>query len=259
MLSSALRRNRCNGSLNDLQKRLLNSLSGYISGNGRILRLSCDLVNLININNTMLCTFNIAICCLNHFQEDAFYIFPHISGLCQSCRICDGKRNIQYLCEGLGKQSLSASGRSKHQNITLLQIHAQIRTCHDPLVMIVYSNRKNLLCLVLSDYIFIKECLDLLWCQKIDIIKFSSVIIVFKLFFYNLRADLDTLITDISAVRPCDQLSHLRLRLITEGASYYIITCFSCHITLTSYCRHNINVWQLPHLLIHKLLLLLQT
>ena len=37
MLSSTLRWYGCNGSLQDLQKSLLYALSGYISGDGRVL------------------------------------------------------------------------------------------------------------------------------------------------------------------------------------------------------------------------------
>ena len=59
MLSSALRRNTGNSSLQNLKKCLLYALAGHIAGNRYIFGLLGDLINLIDINNAVLCPAHI--------------------------------------------------------------------------------------------------------------------------------------------------------------------------------------------------------
>ena len=80
MLPSTLRWNACYRTLNNLKQRPLHSLSGNITGNRNILALLCDLINLINIDNSVLCTVDIIIRCLNQLKENILYILSHITG-----------------------------------------------------------------------------------------------------------------------------------------------------------------------------------
>ncbi len=91
--------------------------------------------------------------------------------------------------------------------------------------MIINRNGKNLLRLILADHILIQKLLDLFRFQQINIRKGIPLPLVakFKLFFQNLSADVNTLITDISPVRPCNQLAHLILRLIAERTPHLIV------------------------------------
>ena len=59
--------------------------AGYVSRDGYILRFLCDLIDLVNIDNAVLCTLHIIICSLNQLQKNVLYILSHITGLCQ-CR-----------------------------------------------------------------------------------------------------------------------------------------------------------------------------
>ena len=68
MLSSTLWWNGSNRALDDLQKCLLYTFTRYVSCDRYILRLLCNLIDLINIDNTMLCTLDIIIGCLNQLQ-----------------------------------------------------------------------------------------------------------------------------------------------------------------------------------------------
>ena len=61
MLSATLGRYACHGTLDDLQQCLLYALTGYITGNGYILTLFRDLIDLINIYDTVLGTFHIVV------------------------------------------------------------------------------------------------------------------------------------------------------------------------------------------------------
>ena len=70
MLSASLRRRyRCNRSLKDLKQRLLYTLAGYISRDRHVLGLLGDLIDLIDIDDTVLCTLNVVICRLNNLSR----------------------------------------------------------------------------------------------------------------------------------------------------------------------------------------------
>ena len=61
MLAPALRGNVGDRALNDLQKRLLDALAGDVAGDGGVLRLAGDLVDLINIDDAALGQFHVKI------------------------------------------------------------------------------------------------------------------------------------------------------------------------------------------------------
>ena len=69
MLSSSLRRNACHSSLQNFQKCLLYTFTGNITGDGYILRLTCDLIDLIDINNSVLRTVSIIVSSLDKIIE----------------------------------------------------------------------------------------------------------------------------------------------------------------------------------------------
>ena len=233
MFSSALWRHTCNGSFQNFQKCLLYALTGHISGNGCILGFSCDLVDLININDSVLCTFNIIICRLNNLQKNILNILANIACLCESSGICDGKRNIQKSCQCLCKKRLTGTCRTKHQNITLLQLHIQIFGSKNSLVMIVNSYRKCLLGIILADDIFVQNAVNLFRFQKVDpCFVICFMVIHIKFFFHDLGTDTDTFITNICPIRTCDQFSYLILGLMAKGASYLSFSYFICHIFL---------------------------
>ena len=107
MLAATLRRNTCHCTFQNLQKCLLHAFTGNIAGYGWILRFSCDLINLINIDNSVLCTFNIIICCLNDLEKNILNILSYISGFCQCSSICNSKRYIQKSGKCLSQQSFT--------------------------------------------------------------------------------------------------------------------------------------------------------
>ena len=54
VLAPALGRHIGDGTLQDLQQRLLHALAGHIAGDGRILALASDLVDLIHVDDAPL-------------------------------------------------------------------------------------------------------------------------------------------------------------------------------------------------------------
>ena len=54
MLAAAGGRNACHRALKNLKQRLLNALARTIAGNGEVLGLAGDLVNLVHVDNAHL-------------------------------------------------------------------------------------------------------------------------------------------------------------------------------------------------------------
>ena len=230
MLSSSLRRNAGNSSLKDLKKSLLYTLSGYITGNGCVFSFSGDLVNLININDSVLCPLNVIVSCLDDLQKDIFHILSYISGFCQGGGISDCKRNVQKAGQSLSQKSFSGTCWAKHQNIAFLKLHIQISCCGNSFIMIINCHRQSFFCILLSDYIIIQDFVDFLWFQKVDIrVKIILRTILGQLLFHNLRTDSDAFITDEHSLRACDQLPYLILGFITKRASDLSFSYLICH------------------------------
>ena len=126
MLSSALRRNRSLGTFKYLKQSLLYALTRNIPGDGNILALFCDLIYFVDVNYTVLSTFNIIIGCLYELKQDVLNILAHITGLCKSGSIRNGKRYIKYLCQSLCQIGLSRTGRAHHQDIAFLKFNIRL-------------------------------------------------------------------------------------------------------------------------------------
>ena len=123
MFSSTLWRNRCNRAFHDFQKCLLHTFTGYIPGNGSIFGFSCNFINLIDVDDSLLCPLDIIVSGLDNLKQNVFHVFSYITGFCQRSGICDRKGNIQHSCQILRQESFTGTGRTKHQNITFLQFH----------------------------------------------------------------------------------------------------------------------------------------
>ena len=169
MLASTLWRHAGNRTLDQLEECLLHTFTGDISGNGNIFGFLGDLIDLINIDNAHLGCLDIKICCLDQLEQDVLYIFTYITCLCQCRSICDGKRYAKDTGKCLCQQCLSATGRSQHEDIALLQFHINVLSGCDALVMIIHCDGKYLFCLILTDDIIIQKGFKFLWSQKIDL------------------------------------------------------------------------------------------
>ena len=231
MFSPALRRNACNRSFQDFQECLLHTFAGYVPGNGHILGFFRNFINFIYINNSILRSLNIPVCCLDDLQQDILYILTHISCFCQRSGICNGKRHIQKSCQCLGKQRLTGACWPQHQDIALLQLHIQISGCSHSFIMVVNRYRKCFFRFILSNHIIIQDCMDFLRFQKVDLISESVILIIgsIQLFFYDLRTDSHTFVTDKCTVRTCDQFAHLILGFLAKGTSDFSFSYLLCH------------------------------
>ena len=107
MLAAALRRYIGHGAFDDLEQSLLDSLAADISGDGRILRLSRDLIDLIHIDDAVLRPLDIPVGRLDQLEQNVLHILAYIAGFCQCSRVGDGERNIQDLRQRLSQEGLA--------------------------------------------------------------------------------------------------------------------------------------------------------
>ena len=86
MLASALRRHVGHGAFENLEQRLLHALAADVAGNGGVLVLAADLVDLVDINDALLRARHVALGGLQQLENDVLHILAHVAGLGQ--RLC---------------------------------------------------------------------------------------------------------------------------------------------------------------------------
>ena len=95
MLSSALRRNGSYSSLQDFQRCLLYTLAGNISCDRSVFGFSCDFIDLIDVDDSVLSALDIIVCCLNEAGAEMFYsVLADITCLGERRCVCNCKRNV---------------------------------------------------------------------------------------------------------------------------------------------------------------------
>ncbi|MPM17189.1 hypothetical protein SDC9_63577 [bioreactor metagenome] len=226
MLPPSLGRYGCIGTLDDLQQSLLYTLTADVAGDGGVFPLLGDLVDLIDEDDAVLCSLYVVIGVLNQFEQDILHILTHISSLGKGGGIGDGKGNLQLLCQGGGKQRLSGSGRSDHENVGLIQFHTLFRNLFlelHPLVVVVHCHGKDTFCVILANDIFIHVLLQLLWSRN-AVGKPNNLFLEGWIAGKHIIADLDALITD-GNTRSVDQPLHFFLAFAAERTDFRV----SCH------------------------------
>src|SRR5690554_1184408 len=156
MLATALGRNAGHSPLKNFEQSLLYAFAGNIPGNGWVLGFTGNLINLIDIDDTLFSLLHIVISRLNKFEQDILHIFAHIASFRQGSGVGNGKGHIQNAGQGLGQQSLAHTGGSQKQNIAFMQFHFIAGLNLNPLVMIVHRHRQGSFGAILANYILVK-------------------------------------------------------------------------------------------------------
>src|SRR5680860_996632 len=78
MFPSALRRNTGTGALQDLEQRLLHTLTRHIACDGGIVGLPGDLVHVINEYYAGLCLLDVVVSGLDELEKDVLNVFAHV-------------------------------------------------------------------------------------------------------------------------------------------------------------------------------------
>ncbi len=88
----------------------MNTFARYISRDRRVVRLSGDLVDLVDIDNARLRLVDVVITLLQQLLNDVFDVFANVTGLGQRRRVGNRERYIQKSRQGLGEQRFAATG-----------------------------------------------------------------------------------------------------------------------------------------------------
>ncbi len=217
VLPATLRWHRGDRAFEDLEQRLLDPLTGNIAGDRRILRLAGDLVDLVEVDDPGLRSLDVEVGRLDQLEQDILDVLTDVAGLGQGGGIGDSKGNIETTSQRLGKQSLTDTGRSDHEDVGLLQldilVFGLLPGAH-PLVVVVNGYGENPLGLVLPDNVTIEELEDLVGLGQLGE---AHLFGVGKLLLDDLIAQLDAFVTDVDTWTG-DEFAHLLLRLAAEAA-----------------------------------------
>src|SRR5436190_19803772 len=110
MLAAALRRNIRDRAFQNLEQRLLHAFARDVAGDRRVLVLTANLVNLVDIDNALLGALHVTVRGLQKLEDDVLDVFADITGFGQGGRVDDSERNAQHARQGLGEQRLARSG-----------------------------------------------------------------------------------------------------------------------------------------------------
>ena len=244
MLTTTFRRYIHHTTLKKLKHSLLNTLTRNVTSNRRIVTLTCNLIDLINEYNTALCSRNIKISLLKKSGKNALHVLTNISCLSKNCSINDCERHIEKLCYSLGHQGLSSTGRSYDKHIRLLKFEVSIvlEVIVKTLIMVVNSNRKQLLSSILTDYILIKMSMNVHWLVFVlylDILLGRRSLAHSGKLIKILPCKLHTLSTDVTL----HTLKKKRNLIFPSSTEHAIATCMIILLghTLFSLCKNLVN------------------
>src|SRR5215813_3227043 len=99
MFATTLRWNIRNSSFEDLQQCLLNAFTRDVSCDRRVFIFATDLIDFIDIDDSLLCPLDVTICGLKQFENNVFDVFSHIPSFGERCGVDDSKRHAQHPSE----------------------------------------------------------------------------------------------------------------------------------------------------------------
>ena len=161
MLATALGRNIADGAFQDLEERLLDSLTGDVARDADILGLAPDLVDLVDVDDALLGLLDIEFGGLQQPKDDVLDIFAHVTGFRQGGGVHDAEGDIQHAGEGAGEESLPGSSRAEKKDVRFFYfdigefLGGEGCVLVEALVVIVDGHGEDLLGLVLPDHIFV--------------------------------------------------------------------------------------------------------
>ena len=94
MLAAALRRHRCGGPLEDLE-RLLHPLAGDVASDRRVVGLAGDLVDLVDVDDLRLGLLHVEVGGLDQLQQDVLDVLADVAGLGERGGVGDRERTLR--------------------------------------------------------------------------------------------------------------------------------------------------------------------
>src|SRR5690606_22361459 len=144
MLAAALRRHGGDRSLDQLEQRLLHAFARDVARDRRVVALTRDLVDLVDIDDARLRLLDVVLALLQELLDDVLDVLADITRFGQRRRVGDGERHVQQTRERLREQRLAAPRRTDQQNVALRELDFLLVLVAlarlQPLVMVVNRN-----------------------------------------------------------------------------------------------------------------------
>src|SRR6266852_8665835 len=223
VLAAALRRDVGDGALQDLEQRLLHPFSRDVTGDGRVVRLARDLVDLVDVDDPALGAADVEVRGLDEPEQDILDVLAHVAGFRQAGGVGDREGDVEDLPQRLHQVGLAAAGGADQHDIRLLQFDVadQLRRL-DSLVVVVDGDREHALGVVLTDHVLVECGADRLRVgdeAELRLLRGAGL----AFFLEHFMAEVYALVADVDP-GPRDQLADLVLALSAERAA-----CVSGH------------------------------
>ena len=141
MLAPTLGRHIHVGALQQFEQSLLHTFATHVAGDGGIVTLTGNLVNLINKDDAPLGCCHVVVSHLQQSSEDALHILAHIACFGKHSSVNDGERHVEHLGNGACKQGFACTCGAHHDDVALFYLHTiLVLGLLQTLVVIVNSN-----------------------------------------------------------------------------------------------------------------------
>ena len=162
MLAPPFGRDIGSGTLQDLEQSLLHALARDIAADRRGRALARDLVHFVQVEDALFGPGSVVIGRLQQPHQDVLDILAHVPRLGQNSRVGDRERHLQHLGQRLGQFGLAHARGADQHHVALFELHiVQADVRPNPLVVIVYRHREDLLGALLANDVLVEEILDL--------------------------------------------------------------------------------------------------
>ena len=217
VLPAPLRRDVGDGPFDELQERLLHALPGDVPGDGRVLGLPGDLVDLVHVDDPALGALDVEVAVLQEGEDDVLDVLPDVARFRERGGVGDGERTVEELRQGLGDEGLPRAGGAGEEDVRLRELDVLALAggglVGDPLVVVVDRDGDDLLRPVLADHVLVEVGLDLVGLRHV--VGGGLGDRLHRVFEDDVVAELDTFVTNVDP-RARDQLLHFLLGLSAE-------------------------------------------
>src|SRR6266571_441125 len=148
----------------DLEEGLLDPLARDVAGDGGVLVLARDLVDLVYIDDALLALLDVPARRLEQLQDDVLHVLSDVAGLGEGGGVHDREGDGEESGQGLGEQRLARPRRPDQEDVGLGELDlvlAPLLRDLDALVVVVNGDGQLLLGGVLADDVLVEELLDL--------------------------------------------------------------------------------------------------
>jgi len=198
---------------------LLHAFARDVAGDGGVVGLARNFIDLIDIDNAALRPLNFVIAILKQFLNDVFNVFAHVTRLGEGGGIGNHEGHIQQPRQSLCEQCLAGTRGADQQYVALRQLNAVLVGAHvlEPLVVVVDRHGQHALGGLLTDHILVKASFYFTWERQLRLGSFGIGFGAGNFIANDVVAQFYAFITDENR-RTCNEFFDLVLTLAAKGA-----------------------------------------